>query len=400
VRALGFLLLLAAAAAAQEQQAAAELFAGRQAFEAGRFEEALACFTRAEALAPLDWRGGAYRSLTLVQLAMGQPDLRKREVLLRDAERVAGDLVRRELVEFHDPLYRFVRGLIYSIAGDDMKAYAVLDEALRAPREKFAPYDEIELHRMVRRAFAVAATRVARHMITVGHFEKAEVELERADKGLAADDPERQLLERLFAAVSENLGKLDKAIEHLRKCIELSKRDPVAVEELTATIALIHLVHEELDKGRAVLAELPADSQQPDVVAARCTLAMKDALRDRGERLDEGLAYVKNVMRSYPPENAYKLVLIYRTLLDARVGPREAQTPEGRALLEEAIPIYKREIDRRPECPPLYFALYRIYKLLGNAEEERRYQDLHERKKKDFEHQEKYDQRGWPRCGT
>jgi hypothetical protein len=182
--------------------------------------------------------------------------------------------------------------------------------------------------------------------------------------------------------------------------MELTKHDPVAVEELTATIALIHLVHEEIDKGRAVLAELPEDSTQPDVVAARCTLVMKDALRDRGDRLDEGLAYVKELLRSHPADTAYRLVLIYRTLLDAKVGPREAQTAEGRALLEEAIPIYKREIDRRPECPPLYFALYRIYKLLGNAEEERRYQDLHERKKKDFEHQEKYDQRGWPRCGN
>lgn len=394
------LLLLAASAGAQGSDAYAELVAGRKAFEAGRFEEALACFTRAEALAPGDWRGSAYRSLTLVQLAMGQPDLRQRETLLRDAERVAGDLVKRGLVEFHDPLYRFIRGLVYSISGDDLKAYAVLDEALRAPREKFAPYDEIELQRMVLRAFSVSATRVARHMITQGQFEKAEMELERASKGIAEDDPERQLLERLFAAVSENLGKLEKAIGHLRKCIELSRSDPVAVEELTATIALIHLVHEELDKGRAVLAELPADAQQPDVVAARCTLAMKDALRERGKRLDEALAYVKEVMRSHPPEYAYKLVLIYRTLLDAKVGQREAQTPEGRALLEEAIPIFKREIDRRPECPPLYFALYKIYKLLGNADEERRYQDLHERKKKDFEHQEKYDQRGWPRCGT
>ena len=134
-------------------------------------------------------------------------------------------------------------------------------------------------------------------------------------------------------------------------------------------------------------------------VAPVDTLNFKDS-RKYTERLDEALSYVKEVMRAQPPEYVYKLVLIYRTLLDAKVGPREAQTPEGRALLEEAIPVFKREIDRRPECPPLYFALYRIYKLLGNVEEERRYQDLHERKKKDFEHQEKYDQRGWPRCGT
>ncbi|HEX5139163.1 MAG TPA: hypothetical protein VFY93_19500 [Planctomycetota bacterium] len=394
------LLVLAAAAAAQGQSADAELRAGRQAFDAERFDEALACFTRAEALDPADWRGATYRSMTLLQLAMGHVDTRQREALLLEAERVAGDLVKRGLVEFHDPLYRFIRGVIYSIQGDDGKAYEILGEALKAPREKFAPYDEVELHRMVLRAFSVSALHVARRQIAQGLFERAEVELERAAKGIREDDRERQLLERLFAAVSENLSKIEKAVEHLRKCIELSKQDPVAVEELTATIAIIYLVHEDIDKGRAVLAEIPEDSRQPDVVAARCTLAMKDALKERGDRLDEALAYVKDAMRTSPPEYVYKIVLIYRTLLDAKVGPREAETPEGRALLEEAIPIFKREIDRRPECPPLYFALYRIYKLLGNAEEERRYQDLHERKKKDFEHQEKYDQRGWPRCGN
>lgn len=394
------LLLFAATVLGQGQSADAEIRAGRQAFDAGRFDEALACFTRAEALAPDDWRGTTYRSMTLLQLAMGHVDTRQREELLRDAERVAGDLVKRGLVEFHDPLYRFIRGVIYSIQGDDPRAYETLSEALKAPREKFAPYDEIELHRMVLRAFAVSAMHVARRQIAQGQFERAEVELERATKGIPEDDQERQLLERLFAAVSENLGKIDKAIDHLRRCIELSKQDPVAVEELTATIATIYLVHEDLDKGRAVLGEVPEDSRQPDVVAARCTLAMKDALKDRGEKLDQALTYVKDAMRTCPPQYVYKLVLVYRTLLDVKVGPREAQTPEGRALLEEAIPIFKREIDRRPECPPLYFALYRIYKLLGNAEEERRYQDLHERKKKDFEHQEKYDQYGWPRCGS
>ena len=394
------LLLLAAAAAAQSRPDDAEIAAGRQAFEASNFGEAVACFARARALAPDDWRGHAYQALTLVQQAHGESSLRRREALLREAELIAGELVKRDLVDFHDPLYRFIKGLIHTTEGDHGKAYATLGEALRAPREKFAPYDEIQLHRSVQRAFAFSGTRIALHLITQGRFEQAEIELENASRGLPEDDQERRMLERLFAATSENLGKIDKAIGHLRKCIEMSSADPVAVEELTGTIALIHLNHEEIEKGRAVLAAAPKDSRQVDLVAARCTLACKDALRERGARLDEAMAYVREAMRSYPPENVYRLVLLYRNLLDAKVGMREAQTPEGRALLEEAIPIFQREIDRRPECPQLYFALYRLYKLLGNAEQERRYQDLHERKKKDFEHQEKYDQHGWPRCGS
>jgi tetratricopeptide (TPR) repeat protein len=394
------LLLLAGAASAQGRPDDGEIRAGREAFDAARYDEALACFERARVLAPDDWRGHAYVSLTLVQKAMGESSLRRCEEYLRKAGEAGGELVKRNLVDFHDPLYRFIRGVIYSIEGDHGRAHATLGEAMRAPREKFAPYDEIELHRMVRRSFAVAALRISLHLITQGKFEQAEVELENAARVLPENDPERRFLERLFAAVSENLGKLEKAIGHLRKCIEMSGDDALAIEELTGTIALIYLGHEEVEKGRAVLAEAPKDSRQVDVVAARCMLACKDALRERGTRLDEAMAYVREAMLSYPPENVYRLILLYRNLLEAKVGMRERQTPEGEALLKEAIPMYQREIDRRPECPQLYFALYRIYKLLGDAEQERRYQDLHERKKKDFEHQEKYDQHGWPRCGS
>jgi tetratricopeptide (TPR) repeat protein len=393
-------LLAPASLRAQGKPADEEIYAGRQDFEAGRYADAAVHFARAAQIDPLDWRGSAYHSLTLVQEAQETSDMRQREAYLREAERVAGDLVKRGLVEFHDPLYRFVRGVVYSLEGDQGKAYETLGEALRAPRDKFLPYREISLHRMLLRAHAVAGTRVAMGLIAQGRFEAAETVLQDATTGIPEGDSERPLLERLLAAACENQGKPDQAIEHLRKCMELAKDQPGVKEELTATIALIYLVKEELDKGRAVLDELPKDSRQPDVIAARCTLVVKEALRDRGGKLDEAFAYVKDAMRSYPPENVYRLVLLYRTLLEAKVGPREAQTPEGKALLEEAIPIYKREIDRRPECPPLYYALYQIYKLLGDADEAKRYEDLHERKKKDFEHQEKYDAQGRPRCGS
>jgi tetratricopeptide (TPR) repeat protein len=390
------LLLLAAAARAQGPHDA-EILAGRQAFEARKYEEAIACFRRAAAINPADWRGHAYESLALLQLAMVEPDRNEREALLREAERVAGELVKRNLLEFHDPLYRLVRGLSQYIQGDYARAHATLAEALRTPSQKFARYAEIDLHRSVQRAFSLAAMRIAQRLVAAGRFEEAEIELGNAAKGIPDDDPERPALERLLAAVAENLSKYDKAVAHLRKCIELRKDDAATVHELTGTIALIYLLREEYDKGRAVLDEAPKDSRQPDLVVARCTLIVKEALRDRS-RLDAAIASLKATMRSHPPEYVYRLALLYRDLVFAKVGQQEVGTPEGRALLDEAMAIFKREIERRPECPQLYYALYRAYKLLGDAEQERRYQELHELKKKELDRLEKYDERGAPRC--
>jgi tetratricopeptide (TPR) repeat protein len=392
------LLLLAAAASAQGRPADADIAAGRDAFDAGKYTDAITCFARARLADPRDWRGHAYTSLTLLQQAMRETGARRLD-LAREAERVAGELVKLDLCDFHDPLYRFIKGLVCSLEGDDAKAYVTLSEALRSPPEKFAMYEEVELHRQVQRAYAVCGIRVAGILLAAGRFELAETEMTKAGALLPEDDPERARFERVFAAVSENLNKIDKAIAHLRACIALSK-DPAVVDELTGTIALIHINNEQLEKGREVLAQASKESRQPELVAARCTLIVRDALREGGARLDEALSQLRDAMLPYPPEQVYRLVLLYRDLLLTRVGMREAQTPEGQALLKDALPIFLREIERRPECPPLYFAVYRVYKLLGDAEQERRYQDLHERRKKEFEQLDKYDQYGRPRCGN
>jgi len=397
--ALLLLLLLAGPAAPQAQPADAAIAAGRADFQAGRYEEALTHFAEARAIAPEDWRGHALQSMTLIQQAIEEPDPRRREALLREAEGVAGVMVKLRLVEFHDPLYRFIRGLVISIQGDDAKAYAVLAEALRSPRAKFARYDEIDLRGLVERAYAVAAVRVASRLIRMGKFEPADVELDRAGKYLKEGDPQRYELERLLAVTSEHLGRRDKAIEHIRRCMELRKDDPGTVQEFVGVIALVYLANEDLENGRKILdGEAPADSRNPEIVAARCTLVFREALRDRS-RLDQALDYLRREMKAYAPEDVYRLVLLYKDLVLAKVGQREAQTEPGKALLREAIPILEREIGRRPECPPLYYALYRIHKLLGDVENERRYQELHEKKKEEWEHQEKYDARGRPRCG-
>lgn len=392
------LLLLCVAAAAQGRPADGDIAAGRQAFDEGKYGDAITCFARARLVDPLDWRGHAYTSLTLIQQAMRETGVRRQD-LVREAERVGGELVKLDLCDFHDPLYRFIKGLVSSIEGNDTRAYVIFGEALKAPPEKFARYEEVELFRQLQRACAVCGIRVAGILLAAGRFELAETEMEKAAALLPKDDPERARFERVFAAVSENVNKIDKAVAHLRACIALSK-DPAAVDELTGTIALIYINHEELEKGREVLAHASKESRQPELVAARCTLLVRDALREGGARLDEAMSQLRDAMRPYPQEQVYRLVLLYRDLLLTRVGAREAQTPEGQALLKEAVPILLREIERRPECPPLYFALYRVFKLLGDAEQERRYQDLHERRKQEFESLDKYDQYGRPRCGN
>jgi tetratricopeptide (TPR) repeat protein len=390
-------LLLGTVAHAQERPADAEIALGRAAFDAGEYQEALARFARAAEIDPDDWRGYACHALTLVRQAAAEPDHRRREGVLREAERVAGILVKRRLIEFHDPLYRFVQGIVLQVGGEDAKAREALSDALRAPRERYARYEEIGFRRMVERAFAISSLRIGWRHVAAGRFEDADTELKIAARYLPAGDPEQSRLERLLAAAAEALGRRDEAVAHVRRAIDLAK-DAREVDELRGTIAMIHLASEDFEKARAALAEARADSRHPEIVAARCTLLAKEALRER-TKLDDALAAVRDAFRACPPEDAYRIAMAFVDLVLAKVGPREAATPDGRALLEEAAGISKRQIELRPECPPPYHALSRIHALLGDAEEARRLEGLHESRKRDWAHQEKYDHRGRPRCG-
>ena len=83
-------------------------------------------------------------------------------------------------------------------------------------------------------------------------------------------------------------------------------------------------------------------------------------------------------------------------LILEKVGPRDAD--KERALLDSAVRLAKIEIDRRPECPSLYFFLHRIYKLLGKENLAIHYQDLHARKKDEYDRKEHCDELGRPLC--
>lgn len=377
-----------------------EIKAGRRHYEAGRFDEALPHFTNARKLDPDDWRGHAWQTFTLIEQARREKDRTRRLALLQEAEAVAGVLIKRKLVLFQDPLYKFALGIISDLRRDPARAFDAFHQAYRAPREKFAPYTEIQLRENVERAFAEASIQAATWLIVRGgdgQFERADRLLTEADRLVPEDDPERILLERRLAVVCEHLKRPEQAIRHLRRCIELTKDDPAAVQEATAAIALIHFDNGELEKGSAVLKELPPDCRHPDVIAARAKALYKQAMAaPAGDAMSTALAHHREAIRQLAVHDRNRLVVPFVELVLEKVGPSDVE--KERALLTEAEQLAKREIDIRPECPSLYFHLSRLYRLLGKENLAIHYQDLHKQKKKAYADADQCDERGRPLC--
>ena len=399
MRPAAVLLLLSHFATAQADAYADAIQAGRKAFEASRYEDAQTHFNRARLLAPDDWRGHAYLGFTLIEQALNSKDRQRRAALLQEADKVTGVLIKRRIILLQDPLYKFLQGMIQTIAGDHGKAFRFLDEAYKTPKRRFEPYAEVELRRNVERAFAKASLQMATHAMMVGAFAQADVWLDEAAKVLPESDPNRAPLERQMAAVAEHLGNQEAAIQHLRACIRLSKDRPEVKEELTGNIAMIYFVGEQFDRGRATLNELPPDTKHPEVVAARAMMHYKRAIKEPdGETMDAALAFYRNAMQEFPPDDRQRLVTPFAELVLERVGPRNAK--QERELLLSAVKLLLTEIDLHPECPSIYFHLYRIHRLLGEQSKEIYYQEMHKRKKDEWKlkHKELYDARGRPRC--
>jgi len=394
------LLLCALPAAAQSaaEAYAREIATGVQLFHDGKYDEAALNFARARQLDPADWRGHAWHAMALVQQALDeQQDAVRRSDLFRQGEKIASDLIKRAGLGFTDPLYEYIMGVIASVRNDDPAALTLLKKAATAPRERYAPYQDILLRLNARRAYAKASTRIATRLIVIGEFEEADKYLAIADRNLPKDDPARQMLERKMGVVAEYLGRLEEAVQHLRTCIALNKDRPEVKLELTGSIAMIWFAAEKLEKGKAALAELPANCTHPEVLVARAMLLYKEAMRDPGGPvMDKAIAYHLQVMDQLAAEDVYRLAEQFADLVMEKVTPRDLE--DNKALVEKTVALVQRELKRRPECPGLYFALYRLYKLLGNDEKASFYQGIHARKKKEWEHKEQYDQRGRPRC--
>ena len=399
MRPASVLLLLSHVATAQADAYADAIQAGRKAFEQSRYEDAQTHFNRARILAPDDWRGHAYLGFTLIQHAVATKDRQRRAALLQEADKVTGVLVKRRIILFQDPLYKFLQGTIHSVAGNHSRAFQFLDEAYRTPMHRFEPYAEMELRRNVERGFAKTSVEMATHLMMVGAFGPADLLLDVAAKLVPESDPDRARLERQLAAVAEHLGKQEEAIQRLRNCIRLSKDKPGITEELTGNIAMIYFVGEQFDKGLATLNELPPDTKHPEIAAARAMMHYKQAIKEPdGETMDAALAFYLKAMREFPPSDRQRLVTPYAELVLERVGPRNAK--QERELLLSTATLLLAEIDQHPECPSIYYHLYRIHRLLGNEKKEIYYQEMHKRKKEEWKlkHKERYDARGHPRC--
>jgi len=402
MRRLCLLLALAAAARAQDNPYAVAIVEGVELYYQGKYEDALTRFAKARQIAPHDWRGHTWQALTLIQQAMRAKDPLRRNGLLKEAKSMLGPLMKQAGIMFQDPLRHYLLGLIASVRGDDGEALNHLDRARKARTELFEPYngkpvDGIELKDNVKRGFARGLMAVAKRLILQGEFEAADPRLALAFRELPKNDPGMRELRRHIAVVDESLGRWESAIEQLRICIELNQDRPKLQTEFVGTIAMIYFLNQKHEEGMKVLAEVPEDSEHPDILAARCTGLKTLALRDpEGKAMDDAIAYYRESMAKYPKEDVYRLVEDYAEIVLEKVRP--AHAAQHRELLQDTLEIILREMKLRPECASLYFRAYRLYKLLGDKENEIKYQRLHEIKKKEFEGKARYDTRGRPRC--
>ena len=406
-RRLAVLLLFCAAAPAQESYADA-LNAGIRLYEAGtgdpsKYEQAITRFAQARRLNPGDWRGHAWQAMTLLQLAVLEKESFDRRVALtREAESMTAMLVQQAKLPFQHPLRLYILGLGASLRGERERAVNYLGRGARNNPQLLEGFDlgGVELKELLNRAYARALHDLAKRYILKGKFEQSDPILVEAAKMMpAGDNVGRRDLERSRAVVDEGMGRLESAVKRLYKCIELYKRDrPDLQEEFLGTIALIYFKWEKYERGLEVLAEVPEGSTHPDILYARCTAHLHPALRAKpnDEKVAAAITYYQKAMEIYPQTDVHRLVEDYARLVLHKVGPREAK--QEKPLLEDALRRLLREIERRPECPAFYFLAYRAYKLLGDARNEIKYQDLHTRKKKEFLGKAVFDHRGRPRC--
>ena len=203
---------------------------------------------------------------------------------------------------------------------------------------------------------------------------------------------------RSLAVLDEAHNRWESAIQRLHKCIEMSENRPQMQLEFRGTIAQIYFKNQRYEDGIKILAEVPEDSTNPEIVAARCTARMHAALRGsaRDERVDKALVYYRKALETFPKDDRHRLVEQYTQIVLRKVGVREAQ--QERALLEDAARRMLVEMKVRPECPSIYFQLYKLYKLLGDTKKENEFEALHRKKRAEFEGKARFDTRGRPRC--
>ena len=398
LRLLAILPLLGGLAAANPDTFDSFIVKARDAYAEGKFDDAVTYFAKARQVDESRWEGHTGQALALIQRALQEQGSR-RKATTHEAEAMTAQLVKKCGILFQHPLRLYIVGVCASVRGELERAVSNLRKAHAAPETMFKPFKSIELHLNVRRAYGRSLLDYGKRTIVHGKWSAAQPMLDRAQRVLPKDDPRRADLERSLAVLDEAFNRWESAIERLRKCIKIARKDNLELRhEFLGTIALIYFKNERHEDGVKALKDVSKDSKHPRILMARCTAMMLPALRgDRKDPLvDETLAYFRKAMATFPKDELHGLVEDYTKVVLHKVGVREAQ--KERALLEDNIRRLQIELKLRPECPSTYFLLYQLYKLMGDAKKEVEYEALHKRKRAEFKNKAQFDSRGRPRC--
>ncbi len=391
---LALLLLPTPPARAEEDPFVVAYNAGLQAYVARDWPKAMASFEECARLLPKNWRGHFWIALCTTEIGRRMDDLAQRAATLKQAQKLTERMVARAELNYTDPLALYLEGLIATIAGDHPRAYERLSRAITSRLESFEPYAEVQLDVNVKTAYAVAALSLAQRMIMFGNWQRADEYLVQAGTYLAEDHPARQEYLQNFAIVDEQMNRDEAAMERLRQVMALA---PERKEEMLAGIAVILLRGERTDEARKVIAEAGAGAKSFEIVSARCLAAKIEALRDpEGPAMEAALALYRSSLLMFREEDTYRLICELAELVDTRVHPAEVEA--HKALLKEMEAMLLRQVELRPECPPAYWHLTRIYRLLREPEALARYERLHETKKEEVLGKERFDHRGKSRC--
>ena len=394
MRILGGLVVVATLAAGQQTEFRKEFLEGLTLYQKGDIRKALDHFDIAARLMPRNWRPHFYRAVCLATLASKELDPTVRQSLFEHAEDARQTVIKAIGNRFRDPLGLYLGGLIDTMSGRRIPAYEKLTKAMRLPRLAYKPYKNIQLTKHVAEAFGIAAMKMAESYIFLGDFDQADKTLREADANVPAGHQDRADLEQNLAVVDEAQGRFESAVKHLRICQKLR---PERKEEFAAVIATIYLHIEQPAKAKEVMAEIPADSKNPDVLALRARYLYDLAMNEPEEPImDEAVAHYRKVLKDYPPALAYGLVIELGELMEEKIRPADAA--KYKALIQEQIDRLKRELANRPECPKTYWQLHKFYKLQKETTLQARFEMLHARKKKEFEGRARFDRFGRPRC--
>ncbi|MCZ6572462.1 MAG: tetratricopeptide repeat protein [Planctomycetota bacterium] len=402
-RCLLLLVLFGGTAAAQANLYAEGMQRGGKLYAEGKYGKARKAYLTASKAAPADWRPRFFNVVCLLQLAVLEDQGQRRTGFLEQARRQTDLLVSEtDVKDYTDPLPLYLYGLGLFYLDRYKEAIDKLESSLNSQPDRLARYAVIDLRSHLYRALGRTYHSRALTWLNAGKYEDASTFLTQAERYLPKDSHAFVDLQRNMAFVDTTLTRYDSAVKRFRKCIELN---PKGRARYLGMIANIHVALSELDEAEKVLAEVPPDATDREVVAVRCFLATARATQagPGTERMTYALDLYKRVIPGYPKKDRYRLIKEYGYLVVNEAIDAGDVTEADRKLLLGLEKMLKVEVEERPECAFLYFTLARAYALLGRGEEQHRYEQLGARKKAEFNTlnpKERFDAEGRARCGN